>query len=213
MIHRNIKRQVRTSAFAINDTVTMSMNDQEAMQLRLSEYVRSVMPSVFNTTSAITSILNELQRHHAYLKLFWYSPTEADRLPVLIVTQRLTNLTALMFLLALLYDLQKPSDDGSCMQFTSQEDCLERKSLLDYDQTYCQWVEKPTVNAPCVYNPVEINFKIQMYCFTIVSIFTALFMNPIDYLFSIIAAPVQIESQPKVTSNDRAACCKSTTNC
>jgi hypothetical protein len=205
MMHRSIRRQIRPTASVINNSVTMSATDKDAMQLRLSEYVRSVMPSVFNTSSAIMSITKELQRHHAYFRLFWYSPTEADRLPVLIVTQLLTNLTGLMFLLALLYDLQKPSDDGSCMQFISQGDCLGRKSLLDGDQTYCQWIEEPTGSESCIYNPVEINFKIQMYCFTIVSIFTALFMNPIDYLFSIIAAPVQIESLTNVTPIDRAA--------
>jgi hypothetical protein len=36
-----------------------------------------------------------------------------------------------MFLLALLYGLQAPADDGSCSQWTAADSCTTRKSLFD----------------------------------------------------------------------------------
>jgi hypothetical protein len=196
MWSRMARKRIETKT-TMDPTSTAIFSDEATMKLRLSEYVKSVMPSVFNTSSVLLSIQKELQRHHAYFRLLWYSPTEADRLPVLIVSQLLTNLTALMFLLALLYDLQKPVDDGSCKQFNVKDECLKRKSLLDYDQTYCQWMESD-LSQSCEFNPIEINFKIQLYCVTLVSIFTSLFMNPIGFLFLILAAPVH-DSSSKVT--------------
>lgn len=53
--------------------------------------------------------------------------------------QALTLVTISFFVLAMLYDLQYPSDDGSCILFTDEASCLGRRSLLDPQLTYCYW--------------------------------------------------------------------------
>jgi hypothetical protein len=48
------------------------------------------------------------------------------------------------FLLALLYGIQYPHDDGSCPTTSDTSSCLSRTSTLDPSQTYCEWI--PFVN-------------------------------------------------------------------
>jgi hypothetical protein len=58
-------------------------------------------------------VKEELNRNHAYLGLFSAATGELNDMKRLINgAQLLTVQTALMFLLAVFYDLQSPSDDG-----------------------------------------------------------------------------------------------------
>lgn len=55
------------------------------------------------------------------------------------IVQILTEFTTSCWLLAVVFDLQYPSDDGSCGHHTTLAACLLRKSLLDPTESYCQW--------------------------------------------------------------------------
>eukprot|EP00981_Chlorochromonas_danica_P004099 scaffold801_cov178-Ochromonas_danica.AAC.4 len=66
---------------------------------------------------------------------------------VLSVGRLLTSITISCFLLAWLYDLQYPDDDGSCGQHLTSESCLSRKSPLDSGQSYCKWQTARAVTA------------------------------------------------------------------
>eukprot|EP00981_Chlorochromonas_danica_P009421 scaffold2666_cov195-Ochromonas_danica.AAC.1 len=66
---------------------------------------------------------------------------------VLSVGRLLTSITISCFLLAWLYDLQYPDDDGSCSQHLTSESCLSRKSPLDSGQSYCKWQTARAVTA------------------------------------------------------------------
>jgi len=51
----------------------------------------------------------------------------------------ITSITLSCFILALLYDFQYPSDDGTCANNPNPESCFDRKLLFDSTQTYCTW--------------------------------------------------------------------------
>jgi hypothetical protein len=165
--------------------------DVKQMKKYLHDYVNSLMPSVFNTRSMLVAIKEELQKNHAYFKLFWRS--SSDPLPTFDICQLLTNLTASFFLLALLYDLQSPPDDGSCPSYTTSSACTERKSFLDDNQSFCRWD-----GTNCIFNPVEINTKIVLYCTIVVSLFSAIMMYPVDYLISILQAELNTSIFTKI---------------
>ncbi len=102
--------------------------DTERMRTKLSEYVISVIPGVFNSSSVLACMKNELLRHHSYLRLL--SRSVSERLPTLTVAELLTTQTLLMFLLAVLYDVQGPSDDGSCAAHQTHEACKRENHCL-----------------------------------------------------------------------------------
>ncbi len=163
---------------------------KDKMKAKLMEYVKSVMPGVFNSSYILVAIQNEMQKHHIYLKLFYH--TTNTRTPILVVIQILTNFSALMFLLALLYDLQSPTNDGSCSKHITENECTSTTSFLDDNQAYCQWIyDQQTDQYSCTYNPIEINIKIRLYCTIIVSLFTSVFMHPVDLLFTILSSPTK----------------------
>jgi hypothetical protein len=165
-----------------------SQMDTEKMRIKLSDYVKSVIPSVFNTTSAFTCMKNEILRHHAYLRLMSHNVTE--RLPTLSMAQLLTTQTILMFLLAVLYDVQGPEDDGTCGNFVDQSACEKRRSLFDSDQSYCLWQNTPTDGAAsCVYHQINFTYQVSLYCAVIASVFSALVLRPVHYLFGILNSP------------------------
>jgi hypothetical protein len=119
-----------------------------------------------------------------------------------------------MFLLALLYDLQGPDDDGSCQGHVSEVSCLQRKSLFDSTQTYCKWSaalsgikgddadSMSDLPFSCSYNEIDMSFEVINYCAVVGSVFTALLMRPMDYLFQTLSSPLQ-DSQPVMTADDK----------
>jgi hypothetical protein len=101
-------------------------------QNRLLHYVNTIIPSVYNNQNWMTRMLEELSKHHRYLILFMVNDeviTESRRM--LTGIQLLTVQAMLMFLLAVACDIQFPMDDGSCVRYDTQEDCLRTKSHVD----------------------------------------------------------------------------------
>ena len=122
--------------------------------------------------------------------------------------QLLTIQTMLMFLLAVFYDLQAPSDDGSCLQYYSKESCLSRKTYLDVSQTYCQWMGT-TLQAskndglnPCIYQDPNASIQVMFYIAILVSITTSLFLRPIDKVFKLLASPIADSLKVMNVDND-----------
>eukprot|EP00981_Chlorochromonas_danica_P010313 scaffold3118_cov99-Ochromonas_danica.AAC.1 len=72
---------------------------------------------------------------------------EEDWRKVQRIAAMLTSITLSCFLLAWLYDLQYPDDDGSCEQHTSLTSCLEKRSMLDSSQSYCVWRAAKVIEA------------------------------------------------------------------
>jgi hypothetical protein len=160
---------------------------------RFLAYIEEVIPPVYaEGRTTLQRVLAELCAHHRYLTLFtlgdgrisFYSKT-------MIILKLLTVDTMQMFLLAVLYDLQCADDDGSCVGYLTEEQCLARTSILDSTQTYCQWTYNDAQSEfLCSYQIPHNSAWTFIYIFVFVSVTTSLFNVPIDYLFGICCAPL-----------------------
>jgi hypothetical protein len=170
-----------------SDRVETVSSDQ--MVQKLTAYIKAIVPPVFSMRPSMLRIGDELMRHHAYLNVFLGSGKKGSsaRVPMLGMAQLLTVQSMLMFLLALLYDLQVPSDDGSCVSLDNEAACLHRKSPMDYRQTYCAWKGSST----CVYQQPNMQFMVVFLCAIIISVVTSVFTRPLEWMFDILAAPTK----------------------
>jgi hypothetical protein len=164
------------------------------MKESLARYVRSIFPSVFYQDNWLMKLKEEILKNHSYLLLLTAPKGELeDKKRIISGVRLLTTQTCLMCLLAIFYDLQSPSDDGTCTSHVTKSDCLSRKSLLDSSQTYCQWSQySPNVpDGTCSFNDLNINFKTALYVQVIVSIVSLFVMKPMDIAFDTLLAPTK----------------------
>ena len=169
----------------------------------VTQYVLETVPTVFRLKSRLHQLVRELKSNHRYLSLFLSAEEgpRADRNRLLKVAEVLTVQTLLMFLLALLYDLQSPADDGSCAAWINKEACLSRRSPLDSTQSYCSWsdevISHDDMNAAltCNFRELQMSAKGVLVIALLVSAITALFLHPVEFLFDLLAAPTA--SYPK----------------
>eukprot|EP01033_Poteriospumella_lacustris_P003418 gene3418-2527_t len=132
-------------------TLTMAMIDE--CHTRMRAYIIATLPTIFDPTMTWwTRLARQFRSKHAYVRIVSHllspepiSGGEEERhfqrqKAILEVIQAMTSVTISFFLLALLYDLQYPADDGSCAFHRDEAACLFRRSLLDPSLTYCQWV-------------------------------------------------------------------------
>ena len=177
------------------------------VQQNLLNYTTQVVPSIFSNEPIFRRIWSEISRHHRYLALMTASKGESgDKQRILTYIQLLSIQTMLMFLLALLYDLQGPSDDGTCEQNMTKINCLSRKSTFDRTQSFCAWSESDVSGVEpsylCVYHDPKFTIETVLIIAVIVSLMVALFTKPIDMIFDLLTAPVADELKISSQSNN-----------
>ncbi len=172
------------------------------MHQYLVDYVIQTFPSVFSNKPFFSRLYGEVKRHHRYLTLFTAPEGESgDKQRILTGVQLLSTQTMLMFLLAMLYDVESPSDDGSCLTFTDADSCLNRKSVFDSTVSYCAWgYDMQTGEDSCVYRNPKFSLKVIFYISVIVALLTAIISYPTDIIFETLSAPVADEA--KTTTQD-----------
>jgi hypothetical protein len=178
-----------------------------AVNQYLTDYVIETFPSVFSNKPFFSRLYGEVKRHHRYLTLFTAPEGESgDKQRILTGVQVLTTQTMLMFILAMLYDVQSPSDDGSCLTHIDEATCLSRKSVFDTSEAYCQWTateyNSGVVGYTCQYQDPRFSVKVVIYLAVIVSILVAIIQTPVDGIFAILSAPVADDA--KVATQDTA---------
>ena len=72
----------------------------------LTAYVNEVFPTVFRAESSLMRLYDEISKHHRYLILFTAKGKNGDSVRMLTGVHLLTIQTMLMFMLAVLYDMQ-----------------------------------------------------------------------------------------------------------
>eukprot|EP01038_Epipyxis_sp_PR26KG_P014196 gene14196-19049_t len=186
------------------------LSSPNAVKEYLLDYVNELFPSVFSKKSYLSRLSEEIKRHHRYIQVLTASSGETgDSARILTGVQLLTIQTMLMFLLALLYDIQGPDDDGSCPSHLTETVCNYRKSVLDSSQSYCKWQAPPysRINAnddplpyTCVYSAPHFTFRVVIIIAVLVFLFTSLFSKPIDMIFDVLSAPIadteKVQSEP-----------------
>lgn len=149
------------SIVPVNSTSLHSSDlELDDLQQSLRKYLLLIIPGIFRPTSWFQRLREEFCARHDYIRialsLLPFSDHEEGsnqariyrkrKKNILELTQILTAFTMSCFLLAMLYDLQYPNNDGSCSKHVTESTCLQRKSLLDPSQSYCKWV--PIVIEP-----------------------------------------------------------------
>ena len=157
----------------------------------IDAYIYEVIPAIFRGNMSFYDVLLTVFRRHKYAMVFY---TDCDLVPA--VAKIVTLQSFLMYLLAVLYDLQSPSDDGSCPRWQTEAQCLSERSPLDSSQSYCQWNsflsddEGPSraVRYDCVYREPAATIQEILSILVIVSVTTAIFQFPMEYLLDIVKA-------------------------
>eukprot|EP01036_Dinobryon_divergens_P026337 gene26337-biopygen21943 len=158
----------------------------------LTAYIEEVIPSIFRGESDTLKTIREVFRRHKYAALVYTS-----NLTVLNVSRIVTVQSMLMFILAVSYDLQSPSDDGSCVNWQTEASCVERKSYLDSTQTYCQWELTSADGMGSSFSGYACSYRVPyptpqevLSITVIVSVLTAFFLRPMEFFFKILSAPI-----------------------
>jgi hypothetical protein len=175
------------------------------LQKKLHDYISSFFQGVYCEDNTWDRLSTELMRGHLYLAVI----NEKDNyVKITQFAQIFTYLSANFFLIAFLFDIRFPSDDGSCDGFISEESCLSLHSLTDASVNRCFWTtsNSDNVDGICSFAIPEFSFMTIIYV-TIVSVFVSgpiLFL--IDFLFlNILLAPTikDIKDERKVDAGLR----------
>jgi len=143
------------------------------------------------------------------LLLFTASGEDGDKKRMLTGIQLLTVQTMLMFILAVFYDLQFPSDDGECKSYEDEKSCLSPKSVLDSSNNLCRWVSSSNNNNNngngefvCEPEPINMTIRTLVIISIYVSMFTAIINLVVDFLFEDILFAPTMDSKRKM-NNDK----------
>ena len=99
--------------------------------------MNAVVPDLYTNNKGFWSRLwNEIKSNHAVIDAMHEKDT-VNR--VFKIAHLVTTLTSAFFLLAVLYDLQYPSDNGTCEGITNYDVCISTMSPFDSTQNQCSW--------------------------------------------------------------------------
>jgi hypothetical protein len=179
------------------ESAHVARDRQNAVTNRFVSYVSSILPEVYDTTkTSFQRFWGVLVNNHLYSVVL----NEKDLLKAsIIIAHNSSVMTLLCFLLALLYDLQFPSDDGSCALngAASEEACHSMVTPFNSDEQLCQW---DAVYSECNYLDREISFSMYAYMSMILTIIVIPFHFLIDFSFNeILLAPTAREMDVKIS--------------
>ncbi|RYG69249.1 hypothetical protein EON64_03180, partial [archaeon] len=174
----------------------------------LVDYINVLFPAAFVSTSMLEGIGSEVFRHHMYINFFFRLHKSYS--PILDVVKVVTLQGYLLFLLALLYDLNYPSDDGSCIAYATQEECLARKYAFDPSKSYCAWeplnFEQLVDDGEffqCAYADPQFSYTVATYVSLMLSLATCLVMDPLEFIMSLLASPTVDPLDEKIKEEGR----------
>lgn len=158
--------------------VPNTIASQEAARLSLAKYISSLFPPIFEASTSLWSVWEELCQHHAYLSVLFHG---RHRSPEMLLLKLLSLQTLSLFLLALLYDMNYPSDDDSCEPLSADE-CLNRQHSIGTG-SYCKW------DSTCKYSDPQYSSKAALFFFVIVMLVTSMLMEPLNCVFQWLSFP------------------------
>jgi hypothetical protein len=175
----------------------------QALHKNITDYVAMLLPNVFSEKSRSVRLYTQIMHHHQYLSLL---SMESGYRRWVKLLELLTNLTANMFLLAVFYDIQWPSDDGACELMQTQVGCEALKSYFDADQNRCTW--KPSDSSPsggsCVWLHPTYNSQVMVMISVLVVAISAPLNFMLGYLFhKILMSPTLEDLNQRANENRR----------
>jgi hypothetical protein len=224
--HADMKKFLRIAHKRSASLITM----KEITELHESfrKYVIATMPTVYHPSSPWwIRLWKQFRQKHHYVRMIWHllfpeaivgeeEKQFQRQKAVLEVVEAMTLITISFFLLGLLYDLQYPTNDGSCLMHRDEASCLTRRSLLDPGLTVCKWMPErvltagmitevqngkvvqelevnpdyldDTLDAPCIFNDAEDSVLATFLPIVITSILSIPITSFLNMLFSLILA-------------------------
>jgi hypothetical protein len=184
-------------------------NSSSTVNIRedVAAYISEVVPVIFRGELNSWKVFFDVCRHHKFVSLL-----RAEEIDSLLVSRVVTVQSMLMFVLAVTYDLQSPSDDGTCSHWLAERDCLSRTSYLDSAQSYCQWSMLVTDDYGssmsgyvCSYQEPTHSVRKFLIISVLVSLVTAVFLRPVEYLLQVLSAPManRIKVNPSPMSDKK----------
>ncbi|CAE7472509.1 unnamed protein product [Symbiodinium microadriaticum] len=188
--HTQTKTDVSAAKLARKKELAESSRSADDIRNYLSTYVNEIFPAVFQPSSGSLRLWNEISKHHRYLLLLTAKGKNADTTRMITGIHLLTIQSMLMFILAVCYDLQFPSDDGTCATHMTESSCLKEKSIFDTQASVCAWKSDDTGAYTCSYIDTDISIKAVVIISVVIAIFTAPVNLLVDFLFiEVLSAP------------------------
>jgi hypothetical protein len=100
------RQRLRVVATAQGGGLKRDIKTRDEARKYLIAYVDEVFPAVFQTSSRLLRLLSEVMKHHRYLTVFSPYGDVSDGRRMLICLQLLTVQSMVMFMIAVLYEIQ-----------------------------------------------------------------------------------------------------------
>lgn len=173
----------RQRALVDGDTLALQATDL------INNYIDSILPAVYSGDSLVKGFWKEISVHHRYLELMGHRDARhGDLLSRLHRALRVLTIETLsIFLQAVFFDLQRPTDDGTCEANTTEAMCLDRKTVLDHNANYCEW---NVADSSCSYDSHGFSTRSLVYVIIITTICTAVLKLPLDMLLKMWIRPL-----------------------
>jgi hypothetical protein len=183
---------VKGAEGSAEDTLSSTASLQQAKKF-MKAYVFTFFPNVFSEKPEMMKFWHEIVHRHRYFSIF---VREKGFKKFVGTLEILTLLTAHMFLVAVLYDAEWPSDNGFCGEQTASGEavCLQRRSVFDKHRSMCAWSVSSNNGGECVWVQPTFDPSMQIFLTMIVIAFS----GPINAIVSVlikvlILSPTQTE--------------------
>jgi hypothetical protein len=157
----------------------------------MRDYISELFSNAFSQKSATSRLAQELWINHQYLRVLSLpSGTEQG----IATFSLLTCLTANFFLLAVLYDIQYPTDDGSCGKQVTKDSCLSAHSIFNPSESKCTW--SASSQSPCDWSRPSFDiFTTVIVTIIVLSVSSPLTMGIAWVCNEVLAAPSLSETK------------------
>ena len=183
----------------LNETSIVAGSDTangKSISVIMKEYIDSYLPYVYKEGTRTEQLSRQLLLNHKYFSILTNTKNSIDKTSKWIDGFHvLSMVSANMFILAVLFDLRYPADDGSCVTYDSEEDCLYRKTVFN---TYCDW--QPSSSPSCTFSEPKFDLVSVITLAWLQLIISVPIRTVVHYLFDNIiyaATSTTIENQIK----------------
>jgi len=134
---KNKRKESKGSIAVVPEDVAHSIT----LEKRLRDYIKSCIPTVYHEEqSYMKRLFDQLLQNHLYINLFLVSNHSTYFMSYCEALKVITMLTASMFFLVIMFNTEYPSDDNSCPTFSTDVDCLNRKTF--HGRNNCVWKDE-----------------------------------------------------------------------
>lgn len=188
---------------------------KQKLKLAIKEYMNHILPPVFRiypsywiSTSVghwfarrklediytqIWKIVVELYNHHRYVRCIRTPHTAAEKTRNFVsVMYAFSVVTMILLLGVIFYELDAGPDDGSCKHYFDEQSCIARKSRMNRDKDYCEWIERSYLNSAtievCVYNDITFNNITSTYTGVIIAVLLGIYQAILEIPYRVLTA-------------------------